>query len=365
MHLLIPFAACLPEVCQQTWATLQLPHLTQALARLTPLLPPEPIAADAENSLSPPHERALAVHCGLLGSAGLAQADFAANSPLDGLLPWGALHAQAQAQGHLPSQAWAVITPVNWSVQTAHITLTNPAAVALDEGDSRALLAAMQPYFAQDGITLHYDGPGRWLACGEVFRGLPTASVDRVIGRNVHDWQPKPAPTTAAQAKLLRRLQSEMQMLLYTHPLSDQRSARGLPAVNSFWVSGTGDLPSGFETPVTPVSSSNLVVADGLRAPALHEDWATWGQAWEALDRQYGPVLFSAMAAKPMPATPAARSAIPPAEGLPGDGVALTLCGDRRAITWVLRPQSAWQRLRLSVSSKYRESFRQQLHYML
>jgi hypothetical protein len=52
----------------------------------------------------------------------------------------------------------------------------------------------MQPYFVDDGITIHYVpalGPSRWLAEGEVFRSLPTASLDRVLGRNVDPWLPK------------------------------------------------------------------------------------------------------------------------------------------------------------------------------
>jgi hypothetical protein len=54
-----------------------------------------------------------------------------------------------------------------------HATLTDPAALGLQEDESRALLAAMQPYFIDDGITLHHVpalGPARWLAEGELFR---------------------------------------------------------------------------------------------------------------------------------------------------------------------------------------------------
>ena len=332
MHLLIPFAACLPDGCRQAWANLTLPHLTQLLTTLTPLHAIEPAVLGTETSLSPPHEQALAAGMGLCGPGGA----FA-----DGLLPWGALHAHAQGLTATPPLPWAVITPVNWSVQTAHITMTDPAGLALDEADSQTLLAAMRPYFAEDGITLYDDTPGRWLACGEVFHKLPTAAIDRVVGRNVHDWQPK-----SAQAKLLRRLQSEMQMLLYTHPLTDQRSARGLPAVNSFWVSGTGDLPPGF---ATSDSDTPVVVADQLRGPALREDWAAWGRAWQEIDARHGAALLAAVKAGPARET----------------GGRLTLCGERQAITWVNRTPGTWQRLRQSVSRKYRESFTQPLHDQL
>ena len=38
----------------------------------------------------------------------------------------------------------------------------------------------MQPYFETEGITLHFAAPDCWLAEGELFRHLPTASLDRM-----------------------------------------------------------------------------------------------------------------------------------------------------------------------------------------
>ena len=352
MHLLIPFAACLPDGCRQTWAGLALPHLAQLLATLSPLDATLPTVSGAETSLSPPHERALAAGLGWGGPA----APWADGiSPLaDGLLPWAALHAHRRGLAASTSLPWAVITPVNWSVQTGHIIMTDPDALALDEADSKTLLAAMQPYFAQDGIALYDDTPGRWLAAGEVFRGLPTASIDRAIGRNVQDWQPIRSEAQAPQAKLLRRLQSEMQMLLYTHPLTDQRSARGLPAVNSFWVSGTGTLPEGHAA-VAP--SSGVTVADSLRGPALREDWAAWGRAWQDIDAQQCAALLTAVQARQKAGFNAS---------LAGETAErLTLCGERQAITWENRPQSAWERLRRNVSGKFNQSLNKDIHSML
>ena len=137
-------------------------------------------------------------------------------------------------------QSWAVITPCHWAVQTNHITMVHPRALDLQEAESRQLLAAMQPYFQEDGIHLVFDTATRWLACGEVFADLATASPYRVVGARVDDWIPK-----GDAAKGLRRLQQEMQMLLYTHALTDARSERRA-ACNQFILgpAGTGALPS-------------------------------------------------------------------------------------------------------------------------
>ena len=154
-------------------------------------------------SLSTPHEWVLAKALGLPGVEALP----------DGLIPWAAWQAH-----HTPglqstkSKAWAFVTPCHWSMGREHATLTDPATLALTADDAHTLLQAMQPYFATEGITLHHAAPDRWLAEGEIFRDLPTASLDRVMGRNVDAWLPA--------SKKIKLLQNEMQMLLYTHPLN-------------------------------------------------------------------------------------------------------------------------------------------------
>ncbi len=311
MHLVIPFAASHSPECQAALKELKLPNLDKLLRQL-------PLACidigetrqgdkggnqssdtlGDEHSLSPPHERALAAAQGF-------------GAP-DGQLPWGAWHAaqaglRGEMQGNLKviaGEAWAVITPCHWAVQTNHITLTNPRALQLTDAESRDLLAAMRHYFAEDGIALFYDTPTRWLARGDVFAGLATASPYRVIGRPVDDWIPK-----AAAAKSLRRLQQEMQMLLYTHPLTEARADQGLLAVNSFWVSGTGALAS------LPAPETNAItVPNTLRDAAVREDWAGWAQAWAQVDAVKCAALLAA---------------------LQTDGAAtLTLCGERNARTY-------------------------------
>lgn len=298
MHLLIPFASCDSGECQQTLAGLKLPNLDKLLNRLVETGRDE---AD-ETTLSPPHERALAAVWGLTANGQTAK---------DGQLPWAAWQVAKKAQSGHPvanktaGAAWAIITPCQWAVQTGHITMTDPATLQLSDSDSRALLAAMAPYFEEDGIHLEYDSPTHWLAQGDIFRGLATASLDRVTGRDIHDWFPK-----AEKAKLLRRLQNEMQMLLYTHPITDARAERGLPPVNSFWVSGTGALPA---RPIRfePVENKSVTMPTTLRDTALAENWPAWAQAWQEIDNQECAGLLAAFSAK--------------------QHVELTLCGERSA----------------------------------
>ena len=137
-------------------------------------------------------------------------------------------------------------------------------------------MGAMAGFFVEDGITLHYASPTGWRAEGEVFRGLPSASLDRVRGRSLDIWMPE-----GEQGRPLRRLQSEMQMLLYTHPVNDAREARGLAPVNAFWVSGTGAWPEGARSGMFP---ADLHMPQHLSPAALRADWPAWAKAWQQLD---------------------------------------------------------------------------------
>jgi len=297
-HLLIPFATCPQAGCREAAQKLELPQLRRLLARL------EPSAADAgdEASLSPPHERVLAAACALAAP--------------DGCLPWAAWQVQ-QESGDAAGQAWAWITPCHWHVAADHIVMKHPLELRLDGEDSSLLVAAMQPFFAQDGITLDYHAPTRWLARGELFRGLATASLDRVLGRDIDDWVPR-----AAAAAPLRRLQQEMQMLLYTHAVNDERVRGGLLPVNSFWASGTGALRADHLSG----PPAGLLLPHQLRDAALLQDWSGWTAAWQQVDsvqcRQLNDTLDH------------------------GESVRLTLCGESNARSWSGDGSGWWRRLR-------------------
>lgn len=254
MHLLVPFASALSEAGRHTIRDLNLPNLDRLLGRLQPT---ERIGTD-EYSLTPPHEASLAAARGWLGGAGtLPFAAHAANS--DGI--------------EVLDLAWAQLTPVHWHVGRDEILLADPEALQLDEAESRALLEAARELFESEGFSLAWGAPLRWYAAHESFAALPTASLDRVVGRNVDRWLPE-----GREARLLRRLQNEVQMLLYAHPINEAREARGALAVNSFWVSGCGRWQESAEEPVQ--------VDARLRAPLLAEDWAGWADAWRALDAE-------------------------------------------------------------------------------
>ena len=298
MHLIVPFAGTASEAGKQALQTLSLPHLDRLLGRLTPS---PPFGSD-EFSLNPPHEQALAL--------AFDWSNDVATLP-SRALPFAAQHAQALALPGATTAAWGLLTPVHLHAGSEQISLTDPTALQLDEAASRAALDAVRHLFTSEGFQLHWAAPLVWLASHPQFEGMATASLDRVVGRQLTPWLPD-----RHGARLIRRLQNEVQMLLYTHPLNTQREAAGLPTINSFWLSGCGTLPAGNTT------TDSLQIDNRLRAPALTEDWAAWCEAWRALDA--GPI--ASLLQQPGSAR-------------------LTLCGERFAQPFTLQPSPWWQAL--------------------
>ena len=232
----------------------------------------------------------------------------------DGAIPWAALRA---AELRLDEQqAWGFISPCHWEPGADHIRMHPTDTLGLQADEAERLREAMAPWFEPEGIRLvtDPDQPARWLACGEPLRDLRSTAPDRAIGRNLDLWMPE-----GPAARLLRRLQSEMQMLLYQHPLHDERRARGLPPVNSFWLHGTGALPRGFRR-----NEVRITVIDALRGPALAQDADAWLDAWQPIE---------------------AQCLVPLADTQTRD-TALVLSGEHRAITLTIPPSGFWQRLR-------------------
>lgn len=297
MHLVVPFAAAACDSGATAAQGLRLPHFERLLARLVP----GPATGTDAASLNLPHEHVLAACRGW---------------PLrDGGLPLAAWAAQADGLPAVPGgPGWGLLTPTHWQVGSEQILLLDPAALHLDEDESCALLQSLRSLFETEGWTLHWGAPLRWYAAHDSLAELATASLDRVIGRPIDQWLPD-----RRAGRTVRRLQSEVQMLLHTHPINAAREARGELAVNSFWLSGTG------RTQPVAAGAAEPLLDERLRGPWLAGDWAAWAEAWHALDAQRLGDLWAR----------AAR----------GEAVSLTLCGERIAQRFDSVRRGAWQRL--------------------
>jgi hypothetical protein len=143
------------------------------------------------------------------------------------------------------------------------------------------------------------------------------------------------------------KLQNEVQMAWFEHPVNEAREARGLPAVNSIWFHAQGvaqpvkspfarvmsnaaatrglAISAGVRADAPPASfaafaatspeGDTLVEIDPFSAPYIEQDWARWNDAFAALEAGWL-----------APALDALQS------GALGE-LGLTLCGDTGSVT--------------------------------
>ncbi|MDM4767240.1 hypothetical protein [Pelomonas sp. SE-A7] len=294
MHLMIPHASAAGEAAEAALQTLVLPRLAALLGLLQGQAGLEGSAA----SLNTPHEKALAQ---ALGWPALP----------DGCLPLAARAAAADGID-VGEHSWALLSPMHLQVSADQIAALEPAALNLSEAESRQLLddLAVALFPADEGWRHAWGAPDRWFVAHASLAGLASASLERVVNRGVDPWMP--------EARALRTLQNECQMVLHRHPLNEQREARGELMVNTVWISGCGaalggSLPAG------------LQIDERLVQPLLAGDWPSWCDAWKALDA--GPIAELLDRARR------------------GEAVALTLCGESEAREFHPQTRSTWQRL--------------------
>lgn len=296
MHLLVPFASDTSEACRHVLRDLALPNLARLLASLSPT----GRDAGAPASFSPPHERALAAAWGWRGR--------------DGALPFAARAAAADGAA-VGDRCWALVTPAHWQLGRDHVLMTDPSQLALAEAQSRELFDAVRGLFESEGFAAAFGDASRWYIARDDLDGFATASLDRAIGRSVDGWL---GQDRSAIGKLVRRLQSEAQLVFHVHAVNEAREEREALVVNSFWLSGCGRAQ-----PADPAATPEI--ATSLRTPLLAGDWAAWAEAWQALDA--GAIAGLVVAAER------------------GDKVTLTLCGELTAARFERQPRPLWQRL--------------------
>ncbi len=206
-------------------------QLTLVVPGLLDLAETHPAPADAEGAAlarllagAPQpalHDGAIGVACAALGVA--KQRDW----PFAPLL--------AVAANLDPGDAyWLLAEPVTLLVGQQDVQL---AAVVDDVSadEAVALLATLGAHFSGDGLRFIAAAPARWLVAATDVQQLTTHPAEDALGAPIFPFLP-----AGPDAARWRRWQSEMQMLLFAHPVTVEREQQGRAAINGVWLSGGG-----------------------------------------------------------------------------------------------------------------------------
>lgn len=151
--------------------------------------------------------------------------------------PVAALERLALDGAHRGGHWWRA-DPVHLLVDRDQVAMLPRNALGVTPEEARALAVSINACYADDHMALETPRPDAWyLRVPQAWR-CRTWDPARVESRAITEFMP-----SGADADPLRKLMTEIQMLLHTHPVNQAREAMGQPAVNSVWLWGGGPLP--------------------------------------------------------------------------------------------------------------------------
>lgn len=249
---------------------------------------------------------------------------------------------------------WLRADPVHLRVEGDGLIVHDVAAFGIDAHESHALVAALQSFFAGDGLEFRAPVPERWYVRIPEDEAPRTVPLENALGRNMFGFLPRGGARINWPSSL-----TEAQMLFSAHEVNATREAEGRPAINSVWFWGAGKLPATIASPYALVCANDpvarglailsrtrladvpaaidavdavrqgetvLVLLDSLTAPLRRGDESAWKQAAQSIDEDW-------------------------LVGLPGiidrfESVRLVLPARRDTLVAALTPSSRWRWLR-------------------
>jgi len=197
---------------------------------------------------------------------------------------------------------WFMLQPVNLHIASNHLVLTDFRQLALSDADARALFNKAQSLCTEiGGIQLIYGDASHWFLRADDWSDFVTASPDAACGHNIEIWSPK-----GQQIRTWRKLQNEIQMEWFIHPVQEQRQQRGEKAINGLWLWSGTQISNDARPANHSLLSFNPDIEDFIRAPqitligqlsspALAGDWGTWAKGIVELERTWFKPLYSAL----------------------------------------------------------------------
>jgi hypothetical protein len=157
-----------------------------------------------------------------------------------------------------PNEVIACLQPVHLHATRDHLILMGQNQIDLTDKESSQLLKMALPFIKEDfQNAVLFQNQHYWFIPAGPFASLESYSIDQAHGRNIDWWMPRDTQEEGI-AKRWRKLQNEIQMLWHIDPINEEREQRGMPSINSIWISGIGKLNT-IQTPEVLKQSQRLV----------------------------------------------------------------------------------------------------------
>lgn len=179
----------------------------------------------------------------------------------------------AAAAGCDAQACWLRATPLHFAAGLNDLAASAlSGAYAMSEDEQAQLGATLCAHLQRSGFDLITVG-GQWIVRAPQALQAVTMRPEIAL-RDLANAMP-----TGPDARALRRLMSELQMLLHEHAVNRQRARVGAPEVNAIWLHGLGSIEPASQTDL-PEAFGDDVYLSGLyrlhgrqvRAPVSHAD---------------------------------------------------------------------------------------------
>ena len=153
-------------------------------------------------------------------------------------IAWALLQNKAgkQASNQDKHAYWLYATPVHLVLQRDTFSLAAPVPLCLDIIEVDALTTSLNQHCAIYEIAFIWH-KNTWFLSLPNNPQINTTAPQAVINKDISAYLP-----TGKGAVKWASFTNEIQMLLFDHPVNMAREAKLLPAVNSIWCNGGGQI---------------------------------------------------------------------------------------------------------------------------
>jgi hypothetical protein len=144
--------------------------------------------------------------------------------------------AWQRAGNEAGSAYWLYATPVHLVLQRDSFSLSEPAPLPLEENEIEALTSAFNQHFSQDNMQFFWHEK-QWFLRLDNNPSIQTSAPEAALNKDISAFLP-----TGDGAMQWASFSNEIQMLLFEHPINQEREAKRLPIINSIWCYGGGQV---------------------------------------------------------------------------------------------------------------------------
>ena len=149
-------------------------------------------------------------------------------------IAWASI--QKKADNQAGRAYWLYATPVHLVLQRDTFSLAAPVPLPLENDEIYALTSLFNKHFERDNMQFFWH-ENTWFLRLASNPNIQTYAPEAALNKAIGVYLP-----TGEGATKWASFSNEIQMLLFDHPVNIAREAKRLPAINSIWCYGGGQI---------------------------------------------------------------------------------------------------------------------------